>query len=134
MRMLGLIAFLIIFSAPVARADFAAGAQAYDGGDYAEAFNEWVALARRGDAAAQVAVADLYRSGAGRSVDDARAASWYARAAAAGHPIAQVNLGEMYLTGSGVRRDAVTAYVWFDRAVRRGNTWAVGARIAWRRR
>ena len=32
-----------------ARADFADGAQAYDGGDYETAFEEWIGLARGGD-------------------------------------------------------------------------------------
>ena len=117
-----------MLSAQPSHADFAAGARAYDGGDYATAFREWIALARRGDTAAQAAIADLYHGGTGRPVDLARAASWYARAAEAGNTIAQVNLGEIYLRGRGVRRDPIAAYVWFARAARQGNEWAGRAR------
>ena len=78
-----------MLSAQPSHTDFAAGARAYDGGDYATAFREWIALARRGDTAAQAAIADLYHGGTGRPVDLARAASWYARAAEAGNTIAR---------------------------------------------
>ena len=122
-----LLAQALLFAQP-GRAVFAGGAEAYDGGDYTEAFREWIALARRGDIAAQVAIADLYRGGTGRPVDLVRAVTWYARAAKAGDPIAQVNLGEMYLLGQGVRRDPVAAYAWFARAARQGNEWAGRAR------
>ena len=40
-------------------ADFAAGVQAYDSGDYETAFAEWGALAASGDAQAQVAIAGV---------------------------------------------------------------------------
>ena len=49
-----------------ARADFAAGAAAYDGGDYATAYAEWHRLAAAGDATAQTALAGLLRAGEGQ--------------------------------------------------------------------
>ena len=58
-----------VLSAGLARADFAAGAEAYDGGDYAAAYKEWRALAERGDATAQTAIAGMYRYGEGRPPD-----------------------------------------------------------------
>jgi uncharacterized protein len=115
-------------AAASARADFAAGAQAYDGGDYETAFAEWNALANSGDAEAQVAIAGLYRFGAGRSPDIAKAAFWYRRAARQGDEIAQLNLGELYIVGDGVKRDLVKAYKWLSLAAARGNAWAVGKR------
>ena len=115
-------------AAPAAKADFAAGARAYDGGDYATAFAEWMALAESGHVEAQVAIAGLYRHGAGRPADPARAAHWYEKAASGGDAIAQANLAEMYLKGVGLARDAVMAFVWFSRATANGNDWAAGQR------
>ncbi|MBT6443249.1 MAG: sel1 repeat family protein [Alphaproteobacteria bacterium] len=107
-----------------AQADFAAGAQAYDGGDYATAFEEWQKAAQKGDLTAMVALADLYRRGAGRRPDVAQAFDWYQRAAKAGNGIAQMNLGEMYLNGWGIKADRLRAWIWFDRAAAQGLSWA----------
>lgn len=112
----------------VSAADFAAGAQAYDGGRYAEAFAEWSALARAGDIRAQVAIAGMYRFGEGRDIDFARAALWYARAAEAGDPIAQLNYAELLEHGRGVRRDIGAALRWYGRAAAQGNGWAAEQR------
>ncbi len=115
---------LIVLVASAARADFADGAQAYDGGDYQSAFEEWIALARINDTNAQVAIAGMYRFGEGRPVDLADAARWYRRAADLGAAIAQLNLGEMYMLGLGVPRDTARAHLWLTRAARHGRTWA----------
>ena len=111
-------------------AGFAAGAQAYDGGRYAEAYAEWRALAEAGDARAQVAVAGMYRHGDGRPVDLRAAARWYREAAEAGNPIAQLNYAEMLRDGLGVGRDVQAARLWYDRAARQGNAWAADRRDA----
>ena len=107
-----------------AGADFAAGAQAYDGGDYAAAYRAWRKLAEKGDAEAQTAIAGMYRYGEGRPPDFEKAMAWYRRAADQGEPVAQMNLGEMHLRGLGVPRDPVEAYVWFHLAARQGRSWA----------
>lgn len=117
-----------------ARADFAGGAEAYDGGDYGRAFAAWMALARDGDADAQVAIAGLYRFGEGQRIDLAAAARWYRRAADLGEPIAQLNLGEMYMLGLGVPRDAARAHMWLTLAARQGRDWARVRRDALARR
>ncbi|MBT5459681.1 MAG: sel1 repeat family protein, partial [Rhodospirillaceae bacterium] len=109
----------LIFTNP-AQADYADGARAYDGGDYATAFTEWHRLAKEGDPAAQVSIASLYRGGIGRRVDLVQAAYWYSRAAEQGDAVAQMNLGEMYQHGWGVKRDPVMAYRWYDRAAVQG--------------
>lgn len=111
-----------------AQADFAAATQAYDGGDYETAFAQWHALARAGDARAQIAVAGMHRFGEGRPVDLAAAARWYRRAARSGEAVAQLNLGEMYMLGTGVPRDFVRAYMWLTLAVDRGKVWAAERR------
>ena len=121
-------------AAAPAQADFAAAAEAYDGGDYETGFAEWMALARAGDARAQVAVAGMYRFGEGRAVDLGAAARWYRSAAERGDPVGQLNLGEMYMRGEGVRRDDLRAYSWLDLAARAGKSWAAGRRDALARR
>lgn len=118
MRRLALGLVLAITLTVQARADFAAGVEAYDGGDLATAYAEWRALAEAGDASA------------GRPVDAAGAARWYRRAAEQGEPIAQLNLGEMYMLGIGVTRDAARAWLWLTLAARQGNAWAGRARAA----
>ncbi len=117
-------ALAVVLVGSAARADFADGAEAYDGGDYGRAFAAWIALARDGDADAQVAIAGMYRLGEGRRVDLAAAARWYRRAADLGEPIAQLNLGEMYLLGLGVPRDSVRAHLFLTLAARQGRAWA----------
>ena len=117
-------AAIIVLVGFAARADFADGAQAYDGGDYETAFEEWIALARNNDTKAQVAIAGMYRVGEGRPVDLADAARWYRRAADLGSAIAQLNLGEMYMLGLGVPRDTAQAHLWLTLAARQGRTWA----------
>lgn len=112
----------------VSAADFAAGAKAYDGGRYADAFAEWHALAKAGESRAQVAIAGMYRFGEGRPMDFAAAATWYERAARAGDPIAQLNYAEMLETGRGVERDDTAALKWYEQAARQGNDWAAQQR------
>ncbi|MGB0574888.1 MAG: tetratricopeptide repeat protein [Alphaproteobacteria bacterium] len=125
MRRYGLVVLLIsLLNIESAQADFAAGAQAYDGGDYATAFNEWQEPAKTGNLAAMVALADLYRRGTGRKPNAAHAFQCYRRAALAGDAIAQMNLGEMHLRGWGIKTDRFRAWVWFDRAATQGRDWA----------
>ena len=108
------------------RETFAAGAQAFDGGDYTTAFENWHLLAAAGAAKAQTAIAGMFRRGEGRRVDLAEAAAWYRRAAEQGDAVAQMNLGEMYQRGQGVKRDNIRAYAWFTLAATQGSTWAAG--------
>lgn len=113
-----------MFGAHGAMADFAAGAQAYDGGDYVSAYAEWHVLAEAGDARAQTAIAGMYRFGEGRPVDLAAAVKWYRRAARRNDAVAQMNLGEMYRRGLGVARDMQRAWMWFAIAAEQGAKWA----------
>lgn len=132
MRKIALSLIAVCMCTNVSAADFgnkfAAGAEAYDGGRYAEAFAEWHALARAGEVRAQVAIAGMYRFGEGRPHDVAAAARWYRRAAVAGDPIAQLNYAELLETGRGVTRDRASAWTWYDRAARQGNDWAAAQR------
>ena len=116
------LALTALLWASSARADFKAGVEAYDRGDFLTAYNEWLPLARGGDLAAQRNIGHLYRQGQGVPRDPAVAVNWYARAAEAGLARAQANLANMYLRGEGVPRDERAAAVWFQRAALGGHT------------
>ncbi len=104
---------LLLIASP-ARADFAAGAAAYDAGDYAAAFREWSPLAAAGDARAQLGLGALLETGRGvAAADPAQAFAWYRAAAAQGLPAAQNNLALLYVGGRGVPRNAaIAAELW----------------------
>ena len=71
-----------------ARADFADAVEAYDGGDYADAFAESLEAARQGDADAQYLVGYLYMRGEGTRRDFVRAYRWFTLAARQGDSFA----------------------------------------------
>ncbi len=120
--LLTLAAWLTV-SGTFVRADMADGLAAFDAGDYAAAFEEWRALARAGEAEAQVALAGLYLAGQGTRADAAEALRWYRLAADQGDSVAQLNLGDLLSRGLGVARDPVGAYVWFTLAAAQGRRW-----------
>ena len=100
---------LLAFPAP-AKADYAAGAAAYQKGDYAAAFREWSADAAAGDAHAQQGLGVLYENGEGVPARDfPRAVEWYRAAAAQGLPAGPNNLALLYADGRGVPRNPVMA-------------------------
>ncbi len=111
--------------AAAARAEtLADGLAAYDAGDYAAAVRIWRGLAEAGYAAAQVALAGLYRTGTGRPLDPAAARRLYRAAAEQGDADGQLNLGEMLAGGQGGNRDAIEAYKWLMLAADQGRDWA----------
>ena len=116
------LALTVVLWSTSARADFKAGVEAYDRGDFLAAYEEWLPLARGGDLAAQRNIGHLYRRGQGVPQDAAVAVNWYTRAAEAGLARAQANLANMYLRGEGVLRDERAAAVWFQRAALEGHT------------
>jgi TPR repeat protein len=102
-------------------ADFAAGLDAYQKGDYAAAQREWLPLAEQGSAAAQYNLALMYYDGKGVPQDYTQAANWFLRAAEQDYIEAQHNLGAMYGVGKGVKRDYVQAYKWLNICASKGN-------------
>ena len=124
MRKFAMTLIAVCICTNVSAADFATGAEAYDGGRYADVFAEWHVLAVEGEIRAQVAIAGMHRFGEGRPMNFATAARWYKRAADAGNPIAQLNYAEMLETGRGITRNRAAALMWYDRAARQGNDWA----------
>lgn len=116
-----LIATGVSFAGQPAQAEFADGTLAYQDGDYERAYNEWLPLARAGNAAAQRNIGQLYRLGLGVPKDLKVAANWYRLAADQGLSRAQANLGVMYLRGEGIERDPVKAADWFNKAAEQGH-------------
>jgi TPR repeat protein len=107
----------ILAGATPAWADYKAGLTAYNHHDYKTAYNEWHALAEKGDADGQFGLGRLYHNGYGVSQDYGQAKGWYEKAAAQGHGGAMANLGLLYLYGDGVPQSLETARAWFEKAV-----------------
>ena len=105
-------------------ADYKAGEDAYNRGDFATALREWRPLAEQGDARAQYKLGVLYRKGRGVPQDDVQARQWYEKAAAQGQAKAQYNLGTLYLNGGGVPKDYQQALRWFRLAADQGEAVA----------
>ena len=99
-----------------ALADLAAGQQAMKNGDYATALNEFLPLAKEGDAIAQFNLGVMYDGGQGVPQDYAEAARWYRKAAGQGNANAQFSLGLVYAKGQTVKRDYIEAYMWLNLA------------------
>ena len=116
-----LLAVLLACAPTLARADYAAGLQAYDSGDFTTAYMEWLPLAKQGDAKAQHGLALLYETGRGVPVkDDAEAAKWYAAAALQGVAELQANLALMFAEGRGVKQDYKRAAGLWEQAAGKG--------------
>ena len=62
-------------------ADFEAGMDAYEQGDYAIALKEFKKLAKQGDAAGQVGLGSMYHDGNGVTQDYKESAKWFRLAA-----------------------------------------------------
>jgi TPR repeat protein len=105
---------LLVCLAVPAWADYQAGMDAYNRGDYATALREWRPLAEQGDANAQYNLGVMYDFEKGVPQDFATARQWYEQAAAQGHAGAQNNLGGLYEFGHGVTQDYVRAYMWYN--------------------
>ena len=111
-----------------ARADFQAGMDAYNRGDFATALREWRPLADQGDARAQFSFGLLHENGDGVPRDYTKARQWYEKAAAQGDAKAQLYLGLQSSFGQGVPMDLVEAYMWYSLAAGNGNAYAPGYR------
>jgi TPR repeat protein len=117
---LGLLVLICVTQLVPARADFQAGVEAYNRGDYVAALNELMPLAEAGDAEAQVLVGLMYKIGGGVPQDFAEAAKWLRRSAEQGESAAQGILGMMYVKAEGVPRDLVKAHLCFNVAGAQG--------------
>ena len=124
---LALVLSISCLAAP-AWADYQAGLDAYNRGDYATALREWRPVAEQGDPSAQFRLGLLYENGEGVPRDFATAREWYEQAAAQGEAKAQFYLGIQSAYGEGGTLDVVQAHMWYSLAAGNGNVHAPGYR------
>jgi TPR repeat protein len=84
--------------------------------DYKQAVEWYRKAADKGDIAAEMHLATLYRDGGGKyfARDMVQAAEWYRKAAEQGDVTAQGILGTLYSMGQGVPLSYPDAYFWLD--------------------
>jgi len=111
-------------------ADFQAGMDAYERGDYDTALAEFRPLAEQGNVAAQYNLGVMYDNGRGVPQDYQEAVKWYRRAAEQGDVAAQSNLASMYYAGKGIPQDYVLAHMWANLAASQGGENVVKKRDA----
>jgi TPR repeat protein len=122
-----LLSFAALLAVPVL-ADFQAGVDAFQKGDYVTAAKEWRPLAEDGSAAAQRNMGYLYLDGHGVPQDYGEALMWIRRSAEQDDTEAQHDLGALYGAGKGVKRDYVQAYKWMNICAAKGNAGCVTQR------
>ncbi len=96
----------------------------FDKGNYAEAYQLWLAQAEQGDVVAKNYIGILYYLGLGTPRDYRKARHWFEQAANQGYADAQYNLGSMYENGEFFDIDYMKAYMWLFAAHKNGNTHA----------
>ncbi|MBL4819531.1 MAG: sel1 repeat family protein [Gammaproteobacteria bacterium] len=111
-----IIASILFCVATLSHADYEAGVEAAQQGDYATALREFTLAAESGMVMAQYNLAILYFAGQGTDQDYAKALKWSAAAAEQGHVAAQFNLGALYYEGNGARKNMETAFEWYSKA------------------
>src|SRR5262245_39856094 len=116
---IALILSILYLSTP-AWADYQAGTEAFERGDYATALPELRPFAEHGDSLAQSMLGWMYEWGEGVPKDYMQARVWYEKAAAQGFAPAQTNLGALYNIGRGVPQDYVQARLWYEKAAAKG--------------
>jgi uncharacterized protein len=105
-------------------ADFQAGMDARNRGDFAKALREWQPLAEQGDVRAQFYLGMLYENGDGVPPDYEKAREWYEKSAAQGDANAQFYLGLMSAFGRGGPLDLAQAHMWYSLAAENGHVRA----------
>ena len=128
-----LLQLCILFCAVPAHADYQAGLDAYNSGDYFTAMAEWKAVAVSPDNAENLAIyreslyaiGMLYWQGEGVEQDYGVSAVWLKQAADINHPGAQVKLGYLYSTGQGVPLNLGEAEKYFRMAAKQGDADAL---------
>ena len=101
-------------------ADWDAGMDAYNAGDFQTALKNWIPLAEQGDAKAQIHVFMMYSFGEGVTQDDKEAMKWLRLAVEQGDARAQLELGAVYIAGLSVTRDFKEAMKWIRLAAEQG--------------
>ena len=101
-------------------ADYQAGLEAYERGDYETALKKLRPLAEKGNSKAQFRLGWMYGHGEGVIQNDEEAVEWYRKAAQQDHAIAQFNLGTRYATGKGVVQNYEETIKWYEKAIEQG--------------
>ena len=96
----------------------------YKMGRYEEAFQAWLALAKKGNAQGILNVANMYLAGEGVPKNAEKALVWYKKGAEQGDPHCLLNLAKAYETGDGIKADRKTAEQYFEQAAGAGATEA----------
>ena len=86
----------------------------------AETFESVKQLAEKGNAEAQLKLAQLYQEGKGVAQNLPEAFNWSKKAAEQGLAQAQLFLGQMYAAGKGVAKDAKEAAKWIQKSADQG--------------
>jgi hypothetical protein len=86
----------------------------------ADAFREYSAAAKEGNADAQFNLGICYRRGEGVEKNEVEAFRWFQLAAEQGGAVAQCNIGSSYYLGEGVEKDDIKAVCWFEKAALQG--------------
>ena len=87
----------------------------------AETFESVKQLAEKGNAEAQLKLAQMYQEGKGVAQNLQEAFNWSKKAAEQGLAQAQLLLGQMYATGKGVATDGKEAAKWIQKAADQGS-------------
>ena len=103
-----------------ASANYAAGKEAYERGDFDAAYRILLPLAEQGDINAQFKIGSMFLDGEGRERDTKEAFKWYRKAADAGYAEAELVVGFAFLFGSRVVKNTYEAAIWIRKAARKG--------------
>ncbi len=99
-----------------AAAEYVAGVQAYNAGNFETAILELQPLVERGHSGAELMLGVMYLRGQGYPRDEGLAAVWMYKAAHKGEAGAQLVFGSQLLYGRGIRRDVREALMWLTLA------------------
>ena len=116
MKKIYVVCLLMLMAAGTARADFNDGVVAYIAGDYENAYNTMISIAKTDEknALAQYYLGMMYLKGQGVEKNYEEAGKWFRKGAENRLPQAQYRLAELYTEGEGVPRDFEFAYIWYS--------------------
>jgi len=114
---------------PLVRADYQAGLDAYNAGNYTVAHQEWLGVIQQSPDEVQAAILAethyaigmLYWMNQGVPRDYFEASRWLHKAAELGNAGAQGKLGFLYAEGLTVGQDYEQAFQWFSKAAQQGD-------------
>lgn len=113
--------FMVLWTHPAISSDFKTGQAAYENKDFATALKIWTPLANSGDAAAQLAISNMYTNAQGVPKDNVMAAKWLKLSAEKGNAEAQQELAFRYNIGMGLPKNLKMSLKWYKLAAEQGN-------------